>query len=96
MIGDSIAHNANFNTVEMETNVRVRTVKAYSSTHNPKARWPKKNVADVTPSTLSKTYKDAQFTHLVVAAPTVDISNLDTSKLSPNDNMEYFKQEINC
>jgi hypothetical protein len=94
LIGDSIAHNANFNAVEMETNVRVKTVKAYSSTHNPKARWPKKNVADVTPSALSKTYKDDQFTHLVVAAPTVDISNLDTSKLSPTDNMEYFKQEV--
>ena len=34
------------------------------------------------------------FKHLILGAPTVDITNLDTSKEKPNDNMELFKQEI--
>ena len=93
-IGDSVAHNANFNIVEAETNVRVRTVKAYSSVYDKKAKWPKKNVTDVTPSALMKTWEEDEYTHLVIAAPTVDISNLDTSKLGPLDNIEYFKQEV--
>ena len=57
-IGDSVAHNANFNIVEAETNVRVRTVKAYSSVYDKKAKWPKKNVTDVTPSALMKSWEE--------------------------------------
>jgi hypothetical protein len=93
-IGDSVAHNAEFNSIEREANIRIRTVKAYSSVFNDQAKWPKKNITDVTPSALMKTWKEDEYTHLVVAAPTVDISNLDTSKLNPTDNIEYYRQEV--
>ena len=35
-----------------------------------------------------------EYTHLVLAAPTVDITNLDKSKLITDDNIEYIKQKI--
>ena len=49
---------------------------------------------DVTPVALVETQKEDAFSHLILAAPTVDISNIDTSKLTLNDNIEVFKQEI--
>jgi hypothetical protein len=93
-IGDSVAHNADFNTVERESNIRIRTVKAYSSVKDDKEKWPRKNMTGVTPPALMKTRKDDDYTHLVLSAPTVDITNLDTSKLTTADNVEYFKQEV--
>ena len=52
LIGDSVASNANVAYIERQTNTRVRTVKAYSSNCDIKARWPLKNVTDVTPAAL--------------------------------------------
>ena len=94
MIGDSVVHSAEFGNLEKATNSRIRTVKAYSSVHNDKARWPHKNIADVTTAALLDTHEDDEFTQLILSAPTVDISNLDTSKLTPNDNTELFKQSV--
>ena len=93
-IGDSVAHNANFSKVEKETNVRIRTMKTYSSVYTAKAKWPKRNMVDVTPAAVIDTREDDEYTHIVLNAPTVDITNLDTSKLTPTDNTEYFKQEV--
>ena len=72
----------------------MNTVKAYSSVDNMNARWPKKNFNDVTNTALRNTHKEDDFTHLVVSAPSVDITNLDTSKLKAEDNTEYYKQEV--
>jgi hypothetical protein len=38
--------------------------------------------------------KSGTFNHIVLATPTVDISNLDTTKVKPSDNTEAFKQKI--
>ena len=51
-------------------------------------------MTDVTPAALMRTRGDDEFTRLVLSAPTVDITNLDTSKLTTEDNVEYFKQEV--
>ena len=73
-----LAHNSNFNKVEYVTNSTVKTSKAYSSVWNAKARCKYMNVTDVTKNEL----RTAPFDHLVLAAPTVDITNIDTTKVS--------------
>ena len=78
----------------MESKSRIRTTKAYSSVNDARARFPKKNFADVTEAALGDTHEDDTFTHLVQSAPTVDISNLNTSKLTDEDNVEVFKQNV--
>ena len=93
-IGDSIAHNTNFKHLENETDSRIRTRKAYSAVEDLKARFPHKNVAEITKVALTKTHKDDDFSHLVLAAPSVDITNLDTTKLSTNENIEVYKQKV--
>ena len=93
-IGDSVGHNTEFGELEWATKCRMRTVKAYSSAKNGTARWPSKNFADVTPPALWDTREDDPYTHLVLSAPTVDISNLDTSKLTDNDNLEEFHEHV--
>ena len=93
-IGDSVGHNADFSGVERAVNGRIRTRKAYSSVHDARAKWPKKNFMDITPLALMETREDDPFSHLVLAAPTVDISNLDTSKFTEKDNIEALHQNI--
>ena len=78
-VGDSIAHNANIANVEKQTKTRIKTRKAYSSARDNTARWPKKNVSDIVPEALVNTFEEDEFTHLVLAAPTVEITNIDTS-----------------
>ena len=93
-VGDSVGHNANFAGVEKAVKCRIRTTRAYSSIEDKRAKWPKKNFADVTPLALKDTREDDPFSHLVLTAPTVDISNLDTSKLTKDDNIEALHQNI--
>ena len=93
-VGDSIAQNADIALVERVTHSRIRTKKAYSSINDTRARWPHKNLTDVTPAALLNTYEEDKFTHLVLAAPTVDISNMNTEKLTKSDNIEVYKQKI--
>ena len=90
LVGDSIAHNINFRKLEQVSNTTVKTSKAYSSVWDKDARFKHLNVTDVVKKELEK---DA-FNHLVLAAPTVDISNLDTSKVRPSDNTDFFKQRV--
>ena len=93
-IGDSIAHNANFARLEKVTKSRIRTVKAYSSVEDIKARFAHKNFSDITPSVLIDTFEEDAYTHLVLAAPSVDISNMNTARLTAKDNIEVFKQNV--
>ena len=69
-------------------------MKTYSSVYTAKAKWPKRNMVDDTPTAVIDTREDDEYTHIVLNAPTVDITNLDTRKLTPTDNTEYFKQEV--
>ena len=89
-VGDSLAHNANVREVEVVTNTTIKTAKAYSSAWDASARFKDKNVTDVVKNEM----KSGTFNHIVLAAPTVDISNLDTTKVKPSDNTEAFKQKI--
>ena len=93
-IGDSVACNADTAYLEKETNCRIRTRKAYSSIDDSRARWPKRNFTDIVPQALYETQHEDKFSHLVLAAPTVDISNMNTANLTVNDNIEVYKQKV--
>ena len=94
LVADSVGRNVELNKIEKSENIRIRTVKAYSSVRNKSAKWPELNVADVTKRELSATLHGDKYDMLLLSAPTVDITNLDTSKLKPSDNTEAFKQEV--
>ena len=94
VVGDSITHNANFAQIEKDTKSRIKTSKAFSSVSDRRARWPHKNHTDVTPRDLKTVHEGDDFEYLIIGAPTVDISNIDTSKLSQNDSIEVYKQNI--
>ena len=49
---------------------------------------------DVTSAALANTRKEDNFSYLLLGAPTVDISNMDTSKLRSNDNIDVYKQKV--
>ena len=72
----------------------IRTRKAYSSVSNKSARWPALNVTDVTNQKLNNTAHEDNYEVLMLSAPTVDITNLDTAKVKASDNIEFYKQEI--
>ena len=91
-VGDSIAQNANIAQIEKVTKTRIKTQRAYSSINDSK--WPQTNFIDTTPAALANTQEDDDFSYLVLSAPTVDISNMDTTKLTNNDNVEAYKQKI--
>ena len=93
-VGDSIAHNVPKKHLEDKTGTRMVAKKAYSSTYDKEAKWPAKNVNDVTREALSKAHSDNKYENVILSAPTVDITNLDTSKTKPSDNIEIFKQDV--
>ena len=93
-VGDSVAHNAYFANIEIETNSRIKTTKAYSSVRDGSARWPHKNITEVSQVALTNTHEEDDFSHLILGAPTVDISNLDTTKINPGQNIEAHKQVV--
>ena len=58
-----------------------------------RARWPGSNFTDVARHALQNPGRD-EVDVLVLAAPTVDISNLDTSKLKPTDKTEALQHKV--
>ena len=80
--------------VEIETKSRVKTIKAYTAVEDLKARFPSKKFTDVTQAALKDTREDDKFTELVLAAPSVDISNMNTENLTRNENIEAYEQNV--
>ena len=56
----------------------VKTAKAYSAEYDSAAKWPEQNFTKVVKDELKKKTYDC----LVMSAPTIDITNLDTSNLN--------------
>ena len=67
--------------------------KQYSSVHDINAKWPEQNFTDVVNYALKNPGLE-NYDVLVLSAPTVDITNMDTSKLSPLDNTEIYQQNV--
>ena len=93
-IGDSVAHRPDFASMEQKLNCRIRTRKAYSSVYDSVARFPQKNINDVTKRALIETPEDDHFKYLVLAAPTVDITNINVEHVEPNEDVEIYKQKV--
>ena len=90
-IGDPIAQNVSMRNVEKATNTRIRTAKAFSAVEDLKSRFPAKNFTDVTPAALKDTREDDKYTELVLAAPSVDITNINTENLTRDDSIDVFE-----
>ena len=90
-MGDSILHQCDFKRVSIVTNTAIKSKKAYSSIKDDVARYPNMNIEDMTKTGLKDTVD-----HLVIGAPTVDISNLNTSKLSQTDDTVRFAEKVNA
>ena len=91
-IADSVGHSAAIRKVEISQNCRVRIGRAYSSVHNVNARWPERNFKDIVNYALKHPGRE-NFDVLVMSAPTVDITNLNTSNLQTSENSMFFQQQ---
>ena len=78
--------------IENFSKCRVRTARAYSSTNDKSARWPKYNFTDVVSYALANPGRD-DFDVVVMSAPTMDITNMDTARQTPADSKEVFEQK---
>ena len=85
IVGDSLVHNSNFRLLESVTNTTIKTAKAYSSAWDNTARFSQQNVTDITKNELKK----SAYKRLVLGAPAVDITNLNTN----SDNLDGFKEK---
>ena len=83
-VGDSVGHTANLRIVEKSLKCRIKSVKAYGSSKDDSANWPKKNFKDVVNDNISNPGKE-EYNVLVMSAPTVDISNIDAGKSTKKD-----------
>ena len=88
-VGDSVGHSVSLRKVEEFQNCRIRSARAYSSVFDVNARWPQNNFSDVVENSLKNNERDCPDI-LVMSAPTVDISNLDTTVKS---NLEVFQNK---
>ena len=52
LVGDSLAHNSNFNRLEVVTNTTIKTAKGYSSVWDINATYKHLNITDVTRNEL--------------------------------------------
>ena len=90
MVGDSLLHKTNFRHLERATQSTIRTAKGYSSARDNDIKFKNPNITDITKTELEKAHYD----QLVLAAPTNDISNIDTSCIAPSDNTEHLKVKV--
>ena len=79
----------NIRLVEKSSRSIISTARAYGSTNCNNARWPERNFKDVVSYKLRNSGRQ-DYEILVMSAPTVDISNLDTSSLGP----DVLKQKV--
>ena len=91
-VADSVGHSASARILEEYSGSRIKTARAYSSVYDLKARWPERNYTDVVKDNLENPGRE-NFDVVVMTAPTVDITNLDTSTLQPSESTEAYQQK---
>ena len=89
-VADSVGRNVEFPIVEGDARCVIKTAKAYSSVYDNTAKWPENNFTKVAKEELAK----KPFDCLVMSAPTVDITNLDTSNLKQSDNTTRYQESV--
>ena len=90
IIGDSVALNVDKKSIEKVTKKDISLVKAYSSSYSQHSKWPNKNVKEVTKSLLDSEVPE----HLILGAPSVDITDLDTAKNNEDEYDEKLKRAV--
>ena len=89
-VSDSVGRNVDFPKIEKEVKCTIRTTKAYSSALDMKALWPRSNFTDVVRDDLAKVPANV----LVMSAPTVDITNIDTTKIKQSENTDVYQKMV--
>ena len=88
MVGEYVAHNMDFRTIEQVTNTTIKTVK--TNKRDRKTSVDHHDVADVVKTEIT----NAEYEHLVLVAPTEVITGLDTLSAKPDDSTEIFKRKV--
>ena len=83
-VGDSVGHTGGLRSIERSRKCRIKSARAYSSKPDNNARWPEYNFEDIVKNNLKKPGRE-EFDVLVMSAPTVDITNLNTTKVATNN-----------
>ena len=86
-----MGHTASFRKLEVFQNCRIKSERAYSSVYDNNARWPDYNFSAVVEHSLRNPGRDSADI-LLMSAPTVDISNMNTSQLQPGDQTDAFQK----
>ena len=89
IVGDSIAHNANFRVAEIATNTTIRTAKAYAADYDLNTRKPNKNVRYVARNQAKK----KNFKFVLLHSPSVHISNLNTN-INNDESISLLKKVV--
>ena len=89
-VADSIGGKVEFPEVEAQVQCTIKTAKAYSSVHDRAAIWPKQNFSDIVRQELG----NKEYDSLVMSSPTVDITNLDSSKLKHSDDTAGYQHYV--
>ena len=87
-----MGHSASLRKIEEFQNCRVQSARAYSSVFDKNARWPKQNFSDVVRHSLQKSERDCPDI-LLLSAPTVDVSNMNTANLTAIHQTEPLKKK---
>ena len=89
-VSDSVGRVAQLSKVEKATKCTLRSAKAYSSVEDSEAVWPEKNFAKVVEKEISNSPTDC----LIMSAPTVDITNIDTASVSENESTVIYQEAV--
>ena len=87
-IGDSIAHNCDFQKVSNETGAQLVCKKAYASVYDELSKFKDSNFRNIVPLELSKD----EFDILMLHSPSVDITNMKRLKGEFSD--RYFEIRV--
>ena len=75
-VSDSVAANVDIPKLERESNSEITCLRAYGAAFKNDARYPRNNFTDTVTEAISK----EQFDVILLSAPSVDVTDLDTAK----------------
>ena len=89
-VADSVGHSASLRSVELQQGCKIKSARAFSSVYDDRARWPKHNFTDVVKSCFENPGRE-NIDVLVLSAPTVDITNMNTNTQQTASTMKCFQ-----
>ena len=92
-VKDSVSHVTSARKLELASNCRVKSATAHTSKFDRHSKVPEKNFKDVVQYELSNLGRHP-IEHLILSAPTDDITNLEDAHLSLDDEIEPLKMAV--